>query len=196
MCWICFNWCSLMCMDVTLALQRTTQDCCKQNQIAVRVGLELGSPTFHPLGHAASYKHLTWHQAQFERFSYILPNGFAMPAGMLFTKRNKNRAWSQVNKHPSSKPNQKPSPKPSIHVQWNPFNTNTNGTCHSIHINQVSVLSRFIVEKNIWACFRQDKRNCSLYMGVHKAEFHCTNLDRLISTLNFRDLQQDRKSVV
>ena len=45
-----------MCMDVTLALQRTTQDCRKQNQIAVRVGLELGSPTLQPLGHAASYK--------------------------------------------------------------------------------------------------------------------------------------------
>ena len=47
-----------MCMDVTLALQRTTQDCRKQNQIAVRVGLELGSPTLQPLGHAASYKNL------------------------------------------------------------------------------------------------------------------------------------------
>ena len=35
--------------------------------------------------------------AQFERFSYILSNGyrsfrFAMPAGMIFTKRNENRA--------------------------------------------------------------------------------------------------------
>ena len=46
-------------MDVTLALQRTTQDCCKQNQIAVRVALELGSPTLQPLGHAASYKNLS-----------------------------------------------------------------------------------------------------------------------------------------
>ena len=59
MCWMCFNWCSLMCMDVTLALQRTTQDCRKQNQIAVKVGLELGSPTFHPLGHVASYKNIS-----------------------------------------------------------------------------------------------------------------------------------------
>ena len=43
---------------------------------------------------------LTWDQAQFERFSYILSNGyrfrFAMPTRMLFTKRNENRAWSQV----------------------------------------------------------------------------------------------------
>ena len=123
-CWICFNWCNLMCMDVTLALQRTTQDCRKQNQIAVRVGLELGSPTLQPLGHAASYK------------------------------------------NPSPKLNQKPFPKPSIHVQWNPFNMDTNRMCHSIYINQVSVLSRFILEKNIWAFFRQDKRNCSLHMGV------------------------------
>ena len=49
---------------------------------------------------------VTWDQAQFERFPYILSDGyrkklglsfrFAMPAGMLFTKRNENRAWSQV----------------------------------------------------------------------------------------------------
>ena len=46
-----------MYMDITLALQRTPQDSRKQIQIAVRVGIELGSPTLHPLGHAASYKH-------------------------------------------------------------------------------------------------------------------------------------------
>ena len=40
---------------------------------------------------------LTWDQAQFERFSYILP------AGMLFTKRNENRAWSQVILKPTAK---------------------------------------------------------------------------------------------
>ena len=44
-------------MDVTLALQCTTQDCRKQNQIEVGVGLELGSPTLHPLGHIASYQY-------------------------------------------------------------------------------------------------------------------------------------------
>ena len=42
---------------------------------------------------------VTWDQAQFEPFSYILSKGyrgrFAMPAGILFTKRNENRAWSQ-----------------------------------------------------------------------------------------------------
>ena len=43
---------------------------------------------------------VAWDQAQFERFSYILSKGyrgrFAMPAGILFTKRNENRARSQV----------------------------------------------------------------------------------------------------
>ena len=34
---------------------------------------------------------VTWDQAKFLRFSYILS-----PAAMLFTKRNENWAWSQV----------------------------------------------------------------------------------------------------
>ena len=42
---------------------------------------------------------LTWDQAQFKRFSYILSNGchwnWACPPEC-FTKRNENRAWSQV----------------------------------------------------------------------------------------------------
>ena len=37
-----------------------------------------------------SFIAVTWDQAQFERFSYIL----SMPTGMLFTKRNENKAWS------------------------------------------------------------------------------------------------------
>lgn len=119
------------------------------------------------------------------------------------TKSNSSQGgtWAWESNFPPTRPRclqqkpfpetwQKIFPKPSIHVQWNPFNMDTKRTCHSVSINQVFVLSRFILEKNTWACFRQDKRNCSLHMGVHKAEFHCTNLDRLISTLNFRDLLQ------
>ena len=64
--------------------------------------------TMHPCDHAFAMQKLrwlwcshccvnfailaiTWDQAQFEWFSYIL-----LPAGMLFSKRIQKRAWSQV----------------------------------------------------------------------------------------------------
>ena len=53
-------------------------------------------------------KTLTWDQAQFERFSYILSNGYRWKKKFRFAyarrnviyklKRNENRAWSQVMK--------------------------------------------------------------------------------------------------
>ena len=45
-------------------------------------------------------------------------------------------------------------------IQWNPVNTDTNRTYHSIRINQVNF--REMHE----AFFRWDKWNCTLYMGV------------------------------
>ena len=46
-------------------------------------------------------------------------------------------------------------------VQWNPVNTDTKGTCHSVLIN-------WVFEK-IYELFfsHQDKHNCMLYTGVH-----------------------------
>ena len=41
-----------------------------------------------------------------------------------------------------------------------------NGTCHSVHVNRVSVLSGLILEKIYELLFRHDKRNRSLYPGV------------------------------
>ena len=34
-----------------------------------------------------------------------------------------------------------------ITVQWNPVDTDTDGTCHSVRIDRVSVVSRLILEK-------------------------------------------------
>ena len=41
-----------------------------------------------------------------------------------------------------------------VTLQWNPVNTDTNGTCHSGRVNQVSVLSRLISEKIYELLFR------------------------------------------
>ena len=41
-----------------------------------------------------------------------------------------------------------------VTLQWNPVNTDTNGTCHSVHVNQVSVLSGLILEKIYELLFR------------------------------------------
>ena len=41
-----------------------------------------------------------------------------------------------------------------------------NGTCHSVRVNRVSVLSGLILEKIYELLFRRDKRNRSLYPGV------------------------------
>ena len=34
-----------------------------------------------------------------------------------------------------------------VTLQWNPVITDTNGTCHSVHVNRVSVLSGLVLEK-------------------------------------------------
>ena len=41
-----------------------------------------------------------------------------------------------------------------------------NGTCHSVRVNRVSVLSGLILEKIYELLFHHDKRNHSLYPGV------------------------------
>ena len=43
-----------------------------------------------------------------------------------------------------------------VTLQWNPVNTDTNGTCHSVRVNQVSVLhvSGLILEKTYELLFR------------------------------------------
>ena len=41
-----------------------------------------------------------------------------------------------------------------------------NGTCHSVRVNRVSVLSGLILEKIYELLFRHDKWNRSLYPGV------------------------------
>ena len=41
-----------------------------------------------------------------------------------------------------------------VTLQWNPVNTDTNGTCHSVRVNQVSVLSGLILEKIYELLFR------------------------------------------
>ena len=43
----------------------------------------------------------------------------------------------------------------------------TCGTCHSVYINQVSVLNRLIIVKIYELYFHLDKLNCLLYTGVH-----------------------------
>ena len=50
-------------------------------------------------------------------------------------------------------------------IQWNPINNDTNGTCHHVRVNWVSVLSALILEK-IDELSRHDKRNRPLYPGV------------------------------
>ena len=52
-------------------------------------------------------------------------------------------------------------------LQWNPVNTDINGTCHSVRVNRESVLSGLILEKIYELLFRRDKRNRPLYPGVH-----------------------------
>ena len=41
-----------------------------------------------------------------------------------------------------------------VTLQWNPVNTDTNGTCHSVRVNRVSVLSGLILEKIYELLFR------------------------------------------
>ena len=41
-----------------------------------------------------------------------------------------------------------------VTLQWNPVNTDTNGTCHSLRVNRVSVLSGLILEKIYELLFR------------------------------------------
>ena len=53
-----------------------------------------------------------------------------------------------------------------MHIQWNPINMDTNGTCHSVRVNQVSVLSGLNLEKIYELLFHWKKRNCPLYPGV------------------------------
>ena len=53
-----------------------------------------------------------------------------------------------------------------MHIQWNPINMDTDRTCHSVHVNRVSVLSRLNLEKMYELLFHWNKRNCPLYPGV------------------------------
>ena len=41
-----------------------------------------------------------------------------------------------------------------VTLQWNPVNTDTNGTCHSVRVNRVSVLSGLILQKIYELLFR------------------------------------------
>ena len=41
-----------------------------------------------------------------------------------------------------------------VTLRWNPVNTDTNGTCHSVCVNRVSVLSGLILEKTYELLFR------------------------------------------
>ena len=53
-----------------------------------------------------------------------------------------------------------------MHIQWNPINTDTDGTYHSVRVNRVSVLSGLNLEKIHELLFHWNKRNCPLYPGV------------------------------
>ena len=53
-----------------------------------------------------------------------------------------------------------------MHIQCNYINTDTDGTCHSVRVNRVSVLSGLNLEKIDELLFHWNKRNCLLYPGV------------------------------
>ena len=53
-----------------------------------------------------------------------------------------------------------------MHIQWNYINTDTDGTCHSVRVNRVSVLSGLNLEKIDELLFHWNKQNCLLYPGV------------------------------
>ena len=53
-----------------------------------------------------------------------------------------------------------------MYVQWNPVNTDTNATCHSVRVNRVSLLRGLVLEKIYGLLYRRDKRNRPLHPGV------------------------------
>ena len=57
-----------------------------------------------------------------------------------------------------------------MNIQWNPINTDTDGTCHSVRVNQMSVLSGLLsglnLEKIYELLFHWNKRNRPSYPGV------------------------------
>lgn len=57
-----------------------------------------------------------------------------------------------------------------IEIQWNTVDTDTDGTCYSVRIDRVSVVSTLILEK-IFELFLVGTNETT---GVRRAWFHCT----------------------